>query len=66
MDGSVAGPEVEADAQGSDMFASAVSVAESDVAIPLPPPPPPVPDVPRQHAEAAALLPYQFHRRDGK
>eukprot|EP00971_Amphidinium_carterae_P005483 109259-Amphidinium_carterae.1 len=59
-------PEVEADTHGSDMFASAVSVADSEVAIPLPPPPPPVPDVPRQHAEAASMLPYQFHRRDGK
>eukprot|EP00971_Amphidinium_carterae_P114637 2271168-Amphidinium_carterae.1 len=48
------------------MFASAVSVTESEVAIPLPPPHPPVPDVPRQHAEAASMLPYQFHRRDGK
>eukprot|EP00971_Amphidinium_carterae_P189417 3759980-Amphidinium_carterae.2 len=47
-------PEVEADTQESDMFASAVSVADSEFAvplvadpevpIPLPPPPPPVPD----------------------
>eukprot|EP00971_Amphidinium_carterae_P185029 3673931-Amphidinium_carterae.1 len=54
------------------MFASAVS-AEGVEDIPLPPPPlptnippPPVPAVPRQHAEAAAMLPYQFHRRNGK
>eukprot|EP00971_Amphidinium_carterae_P016416 324209-Amphidinium_carterae.1 len=47
-------PEAEADTHGSDMFASAVSVADSEFAvplvadpevpIPLPPPPPPVPD----------------------
>eukprot|EP00971_Amphidinium_carterae_P064438 1276237-Amphidinium_carterae.1 len=54
------------------MFASAVS-AEGGEDVPQPPliqdnpvPPPPVPEVPRQHAEAAALLPYQFHRRNGK
>eukprot|EP00971_Amphidinium_carterae_P183116 3633763-Amphidinium_carterae.1 len=46
------------------MFASAVSVAESETAVPLPPPP--VPNVPRQHAEAAAMRPYHYHRRDGK
>eukprot|EP00971_Amphidinium_carterae_P319470 6349165-Amphidinium_carterae.1 len=46
------------------MFASAVSV-EGAEDIPLPPPPP-VSEVPRQHAEAAALLPYQFYRCDGK
>eukprot|EP00971_Amphidinium_carterae_P019406 382031-Amphidinium_carterae.1 len=55
-------PDGDADAQESDMFASAVSV-EGAEDIPIPPPPP-VP--PRQHAEAAALLPYQFYRRNGK
>eukprot|EP00971_Amphidinium_carterae_P307339 6107738-Amphidinium_carterae.2 len=64
-EGSRAVPDGEADTQESDMFASAVSVEESEAA-PLPPPPPPVPEVPRQHAEAARLLPYQFHRRNGK
>eukprot|EP00971_Amphidinium_carterae_P201572 3999870-Amphidinium_carterae.1 len=43
------------------MFASAVSVeGAEDISLPLPPP---VPEVSRQHAKAAALLPYQFYRR---
>eukprot|EP00971_Amphidinium_carterae_P162653 3224796-Amphidinium_carterae.1 len=54
------------------MFASAVS-AEGGEDAPLPPltqdnpvPPPPVPEVLRQHAKAAALLPYQFYLCNGK
>eukprot|EP00971_Amphidinium_carterae_P017928 353333-Amphidinium_carterae.1 len=71
-DRSVNVPEVGADAQKSDMFASAVSAEEvQDIFLPsilstTTPniPSSPVSNVPQQHAEAASM--HQFHRRNGK